>query len=139
MELSSPLQHLTFRTHFGASNLARRRYQKGFLFLRGKREKLWIGRWMEDDLLPDGSIHRRRKSEVLGSIKDFPTKRLAQRELDHRLSVVNSPTYQARPTALFCDFAEPWKVSVLPNHRPSTQASENPTSRPGPQRWVRLP
>src|SRR6202040_1681424 len=28
----------------GGSQLARRRYQKGHLFLRGKREKEWIGR-----------------------------------------------------------------------------------------------
>src|SRR5512133_2457858 len=99
--------------HLGGSSLARRRYQKGHLYLRGKREKVWIGRWAEDELKPDGSIHRRRKSEFLGTIRELPTKRLAQRELDHRLSVVNSPTYQARPTALFTDFAERWKVSVL--------------------------
>lgn len=104
--------------------MARRRYQKGHLYLRGKREKVWIGRWLEDELQPDGNIVRRRKSEVLGTKKQFPTKRLVQRELDARVSVVNSPTYRARPTATFRELAERWKVLIMPNHEVSTQRSE---------------
>jgi hypothetical protein len=34
----------------GGYKLARRRYQKGHLRLRGKREKVWVGRWLEDEL-----------------------------------------------------------------------------------------
>jgi hypothetical protein len=79
-------------------SLARRRYQKGTLILRGKWEKVWVGRWLEDEIQPDDTIKRVHKSEVLGSHRDFPTKRLAQRELDGRVSVVNSPTYRARPS-----------------------------------------
>jgi hypothetical protein len=37
-------------------SLARRRYQKGTLILRGKRDKVWVGRWLEDELQPDGTI-----------------------------------------------------------------------------------
>jgi len=69
-------------------------------------------------------VVRRHKSEVLGSLKEYPTKRLAQRELDARVSVVNSPTYRARPTASFRDLAERWKLLVMPNHEDSTQRSE---------------
>ena len=76
-------------------------------------------RWLEDELQPDGTIERIHKSEVLGSLKDFPTKRLAQRELDGRVSVVNSPTYRARPTATFNDLAEKWKMLVMVNHADS--------------------
>jgi integrase len=79
---------------------------------------------LEDEIQPDGSLHRRHKSEVLGTLKDFPTKRLAQRELDIRLAVVNTTTYRASPTALFTDFAERWKVKVMCNHKPSSQSSE---------------
>src|ERR1035437_2109424 len=105
-------------------SLARRRYQKGTLIQRGKREKVWVGRWLEDEIQPDGTIERIHKSEVLGSLKDFPTKRLAQRELDGRVSVVNSPTYRARPTATFNDLAEKWKMLVMVNHAESSQSSE---------------
>lgn len=108
----------------GGFQLARRRYQKGHLRLRGKREKVWIGRWMEDELQSDSIVVRRHKSEVLGTLKQFPTKRLAQRELDARVSVVNSPTYRARPTATFRELAERWKTLVLPNHADSTQRTE---------------
>jgi integrase len=104
--------------------LARRRYQKGTLFLRGKREKVWVGRWLEDELQPDGTVERVHKSEVLGTLKDFPPKRLAQRELDGRVSVVNSPTYRARPTATFSELSEKWKLLVMVNHEESTQRSE---------------
>ena len=105
-------------------SLARRRYQKGTLILRGKRERVWVGRWLEDEIRPDGTVERIHKSEVLGSFKDFPSKRLAQRELDGRVSVVNSPTYRARPTATFTDLAEKWKMLVMVNHAESSQRSE---------------
>jgi integrase len=105
-------------------SLARRRYQNGSLFLRGKREKVWVGRWLEDELRPDGTVERVHQSEVFGSLKDFPTKRLARRELDGRVSVVNSPTYRARPTATFSDLAERWKLLIMVNHEESTQRSE---------------
>jgi integrase len=105
-------------------SLARRRYQKGTLILRGKREKVWIGRWLEDEVQPDDTIKRVHKSDVLGSLKDFPTKRLAQRELDGRVSVVNSPTYRARPTATFFELTEKWKMLVMVNHAESSQRSE---------------
>ena len=105
-------------------SLARKRYQGGSLILRGKREKVWVGRWLDDEIQPDGSIHRRHKSEVLGTLKDFSTKRLAQRELDRRLAVVNSPVYRARPTARFNEMTDRWKAKVMPNHEVSTQRSE---------------
>ncbi len=105
-------------------SLARRRYQKGTLIQRGKREKVWVGRWLEDEIQPDGSVKRIHKSDVLGSLKDFPTKRLAQRELDGRVSVVNSPTYRARSTATFNDLAEKWKMLIMVNHAESSQRSE---------------
>jgi len=105
-------------------SLARRRYQKGSVIKRGTREKVWVGRWLEDVILPDGTIKRVHRSEVLGSVKDFPTMRLAQRELDGRVAVVNSPNYRARPTATFSQLAERWKMLVMVNHEDSTQRSE---------------
>src|SRR5262249_44679625 len=105
-------------------SLARRRYQKGTLLLRGKREQVWVGRWLEDEILPTGETVRRHRSEVIGTRKEFPTKRLAQRQLDARVSVVNSPTYRARPTATFRELAERWQTKVLPNHAEASQRSE---------------
>jgi integrase len=103
-------------------NLARRRYQKGRVFLRGKNNPVWVGRWRED-VIKDGRIDRIERSEVLGSKADFPTKRLALRELEKRLGVVNDPRYRARPTATLQEFASRWESSVLTQHKPSTQVT----------------
>ena len=100
--------------------MARRRFQKGRVFLRGKKNPVWVGRWREDEIR-DGCIHRIERSEVLGSKSDFPTKRLALRELEKRLGVVNDPRYRARPTATFAEFASRWESLVLTQHKPSTQ------------------
>jgi integrase len=102
--------------------LARRRYQKGRLFLRGKKgNEKWVGRWREDEII-DGKILRPERSEVLGS-KAKLSKRLALRELEKRLIVVNDPRYRARPTATFSEFAFRWETSVLTQFKPSTQAT----------------
>jgi integrase len=106
-----------------ASKLARRRYQHGSLRLVGKRERKWEGRWLEDELQPEGSIRRVHRSEILGTLREMPTKRLALRELEARLQVVNSPTYRARPSATFAQFATRWETTILSQHKPSTQAT----------------
>lgn len=102
--------------------MARRRYQRGTLLLRGKRQKVWVGRWL-DDVVEDGLIRRVHRSEVLGTQRDYPTRKLALRALEERLAVINSPTYRARPTATFKQFAARWEATVLPQHKPSTQSS----------------
>ena len=45
------------------------------------------------------------------------------RALDARLSTINSPTYRARPTATFAEFANRWDATVLSQHKPSTQSA----------------
>jgi integrase len=101
-------------------SLARRRYQKGRVFLRGIKNPKWIGRWRED-VIENGRIRRPERSEVLGTKSELPTKRLALRELEKRLTVVNDPRYRARPTATFAEFASRWESIVLSQHKPSTQ------------------
>ena len=103
----------------GGLQLARRRFQRGSLFLRGDS---WVLRWRED-VIEDGSLKRIYRSEVLGTKSDYPTRRLAQRVADDRLSAVNSPNFRARPTATFRQFAARWQSTVLPLHKPSTQAT----------------
>jgi len=105
--------------------MARRRYQRGSLLPKTGTPSngLWIGRWREDVIQPDGTIARRYKWEVLGTIEDYPTRRLALRVLEARLSTINSPTYRARPTATFAEFAKRWDATVLSQHKPSTQSS----------------
>lgn len=105
--------------------MARRRYQKGSLVPnRGiPANGLWVGRWREDVIQPDGTITRPYKWEVLGTIQHYPTRKLALRALEARLTTINSPTYRARPTATFAEFANRWDATALSQHKPSTQSS----------------
>jgi integrase len=105
--------------------MARRRYQKGSLVPnKGTPSNgLWIGRWREDVIQPDGTITRPYRWEVLGTIEDYPTRKLALRALEARLSTINHPAYRARPTATLAEFAKRWDATVLCQHKPSTQSS----------------
>jgi len=97
-------------------SMARRRYQKGQLWIEGKT---WYGRWREDVLV--GGVRKRiRRQEAIGSSKDYPTKRLAQRALDDQIAHVNKVSYRPRPTAKFADFARNWEQKVLSQYGDST-------------------
>ena len=96
--------------------MARKRYQKGQLWLEGET---WYGRWREDVI--EGGVRRRvRVQQEIGSRKEYPTKRLAQRELDKRIEHVNAISYRPRPTAIFATFAEKWEREVLSQYGKST-------------------
>jgi integrase len=101
--------------------MARRRFQRGSVLLRGKRKPKWIGRWREDVINSDGRLVRINRKEVLGSKKDFPTKKLAMRELELRIAPINSINYRALRTATFAEFAAIWKDNALTQHKQSTQ------------------
>lgn len=102
-------------------SMARRRFQRGMLCLRGKK-KVWILKW-RDDVIVGGNIQRVHRTEVIGTLSEFPTMKLARREADTRLAVVNNPRYRARPQATFAEFAVRWSDAILVNHKPSTQAT----------------
>lgn len=107
--------------------MARRRYQKGQLLLKGRRQKVWVARWREDVLRPNGSTYRLRRSERLGTLKEYPTRRLAERALELRLARagVNALDYEPRPTATFAEFARKWQNDTLSQLKPSTQSADS--------------
>jgi integrase len=101
--------------------VARRRYQQGCLFLRGKKRKVWVLRYREDVMLPSGQIARVNRSEVLGSIVDIPTRRNAQRLVESRLRPINQGIYRPKTTLTFREFVESqWKSSLFPTFKRST-------------------
>jgi integrase len=112
-------------------SLARKRYQRGTLILKEKRDEhdridkersLWIGRWREDEIRGE-KVHRARTWQELGSLASLPCRRLALRELEKRIASINDPGYRARPIATFAEFAKRWESIVLVQHKPSTQAT----------------
>lgn len=102
--------------------MARKRYQTGCLFKRGKRRKVWVARWREDVLLETGVLGRMNRSVILGSVAELPTRRDALAKLEEQLRPVNQGTFKPESTVLFGTFAEEqWKIHVLPTLKLSTQ------------------
>ncbi len=100
--------------------MARRRFQTGSLFQRGKRQKVWVARWWEDVIKPDGSAGRRRRAEVIGRVAELPTRRLALKELSRKLNPINNGSHTPQSTRKIGDFLrEDWMpafASSLPRH-----------------------
>ena len=99
--------------------MARRRYQQGRVFLRGKNPPKWIGRWREDILEENGTVKRVERSVVLGTKPELPTERLARRRLELLVAPVNSPAYRPGRVACVADFASKWRTEVLCQRKPS--------------------
>lgn len=51
-------------------SMPRRQYQRGGIISRGKKRKVWIGIFREDRVKADVTIHRARRSVVLGPYLD---------------------------------------------------------------------
>ena len=102
-------------------DMARRRYQKGNLRKRGKRNPLWELQWWEDYIRENGSIGRRRQSAVLGLVSDL-TQRQARKLAEERLRPVNQELLLPQSTQAFGDFVERYFVPLFfPTLKPSTQ------------------
>ena len=101
--------------------MARKRYQRGRVFLRGKANLVWIGRWREDVIGADGVTRRIERSEILGPKSEIPTGKLALRRLEVFLHKINAPDYRPGRITTLAEFAERWKETVLSQHKPSSQ------------------
>jgi integrase len=102
--------------------MARRGFQQGSLFQRGTRRKVWVARWWEDVIQAGGTLGRLRRSEVIGTVAEFPTRRLAMQVLSQRLGTIN--TGKARPQSVrkFGSFVkDDWTPVVLPTLKYATQ------------------
>jgi integrase len=97
--------------------MARRRFQNGSLRLV---KTSWEARWR--DYQQDGSWHYR--SKVIGTLSDFPTKKLATREFKVRiLDRINDRNYRSPATYTFAEFVIKWEASVMSQFKPSSQQS----------------
>jgi integrase len=102
--------------------MIRHRYQTGSLVVRGKRKKVWVARWREPVQAADGTLKSIRRSEIIGSLADFPTKREARTLLESRLHDVNHRLQKPQSAMLFCDFVcSQWEPAILPTLKFATQ------------------
>jgi hypothetical protein len=102
--------------------MVRRRFQRGSLFKRGKREKVWVARWWEDVINADGTMGRMRRSIVIGTVAESATRRLAMRALSERLRSLNSGSQRPQAMRTLKDFVQmDWEPVVLPTLKYATQ------------------
>ena len=106
----------------GKVPMARRRYQEGCLFMRGRAgRKVWVARWREDVLRPNGTVGRLMRSQVLGPVTHISTRREARLLLNALLRPTNQGLRTPQSTMSFGDFARKWEEAVLPTYRASTR------------------
>jgi integrase len=100
--------------------MARTRYQLGEIVTnRGKTQDSFMGRWWESVRLPDGSIVRKKRAQVLGIVGQI-TEKQARRQLETILSRVNDPGYQPECSGTFQALAQEWSEQAFPEMKPST-------------------
>lgn len=101
-------------------SVARPRWQGGWLFHRGKKNPVWVGRFREDFIADDGSRCRRQCSIVLGAVRDLG-KREAQRRLSERLAEINQGRHKPEVMLSFERFLlERFEPNIYPTLRLST-------------------
>ncbi|MGC1107575.1 MAG: site-specific integrase [Candidatus Acidiferrales bacterium] len=100
--------------------MARPRWQGGWLFQRGKKNPVWVGRFREDYIADDGSRQRRERSVVLGLVRELG-KREAQRRLSERLAEINQGRHKPEVMLSFERFVlERFEPNIFPALRVST-------------------
>lgn len=98
------------------------RFQKGSLFKRGTRSKVWVARWWENAVGIEGKTGRIRRSEILGAVAEIPTRRNADQLLSDRLRQINSGGYRPQSTWTLRNFIQDrWLPDALPTLKHSTK------------------
>ncbi|HEV2378738.1 MAG TPA: tyrosine-type recombinase/integrase [Terriglobia bacterium] len=101
--------------------MARQRYQSPTPRLRGNS---WIITIREDVVQADGSIKRKQKVITLGHKGQIQTAKLARRMAEPILIKLNSALCRPIRPMRFSEMVERYKVSILPDMKPSTQLSQ---------------
>lgn len=101
--------------------MARKRYQKGTIRKRGKRNPVWELQWWTDIIRTDGSLGRKRDSIILGQVSGM-TKRQACKAADEFLRPLNLGKVTPYATVIFREFTENHFVpNVFPTLKLSTR------------------
>jgi excisionase family DNA binding protein len=91
--------------------LTRPHYQEGCLWTRGKRRKMWVLRWREDVMRPDGSVRRIQRAETLGPVSKI-TQQQARAFLQERVVALNQSGNRPQVTMPLEEFV---RVEWLPS------------------------
>lgn len=96
----------------GGSVMGKRRYQRGYVYKTGKRQKVWRVQWREDVIGADGRLRRITRHRTLGPVTEICSKAEAQERVALLLSAVNSQTPKVELT--FAELVARWQQHILP-------------------------
>jgi hypothetical protein len=100
--------------------VARRRFQKGRLVMRGVRNPQRCGVYREDALQPDGTVRRVRRTVRLGPVSQL-SERSAWAKFQPYLDRVNSTVQAPKISGMTLEkFAVEWRSMVAVNLKAST-------------------
>jgi integrase len=91
------------------------RYQRGYVYLTGRKVKVWYGMFREDLHTPEGQVRRRQRNVRLGTRAELPTRDAARMKLADLLKTP-SPTVEMD----FRELAERWQKAVGPTMKATT-------------------
>jgi integrase len=87
----------------GKEIMARPRDQDGSLVVRGKRRKMWVLRWRDNVLQPDGTVRRIQHAETLGPVSQIK-KEKARGVLQERVAAASQGQRRPHATMKLADF-----------------------------------
>ncbi|HZL66714.1 MAG TPA: hypothetical protein VFC29_05215 [Candidatus Limnocylindrales bacterium] len=83
---------------------------------------MWVARWWEDVSGREGKLERVRRSEILGTAAEIPTRRQADQILSNRLHGINSGDFRPQSNRTFSEFVQRnWMPEVLPTLKYSSK------------------
>ena len=91
------------------------RYQRGYIYLTGRKVKVWYGMFREDLQTSEGQVKRRQRNVRLGTRAELPTWDAARKKLADLLKTP-SPTMEMD----FRELAERWQKAVGPTMKATT-------------------
>ena len=108
-------------------DMARRRYQKGSIRKRGKRNPVWELQWWEDYIKEDGRIGRRRQSVTLGAVAEM-TLRQARKLADEPVRPINQGNSMPQSTMKFQEFVDRYLIPLFFPDTESVHAEALPSN-----------
>lgn len=93
------------------------RFQRGFVFLKGKKLKAWYGMFREDVRNPDGGVERQLRKIRLGTVAELPTKNSARNKLAELIGDGSATTTKEMT---FQELTERWDKAVGPTIKSSS-------------------
>ena len=101
--------------------MARRRYQKGTLRKRGRRNSVWELQWREDYIKADGTLGRRLTTRIIGPVAGI-TKRQALKAAEESLRPLNLGRMRPESAVTLAEFVDRYLIPcAFPALKISTQ------------------